>query len=99
MFQRFSSENRNAEKTRKNLIFQNLYRYTAAGVPLGSSRGLFFRNPELRKTHFSETVRKRKKLEISLYLSVLAQTQHLLIYGEPKKVTKHLQNVLRKESD
>ena len=47
------------EKPKQILIFQDLYRYSAAWVPLGSSRGLIFRNPELRKTHFFDKVRKR----------------------------------------
>ena len=53
-FLHFFSENIKWKKHRKNSDFQNTYWYTATGVPPGSSRVLFFRIPEIRKTHFSE---------------------------------------------
>ena len=65
-------------KTKKHLIFQNLYEYNAAWVTPGSSWGLFFRHPELRKVRFfQKKVRKHEKLEVSVYLQVLDQKQHL----------------------
>ena len=73
-------------KNLKNLIFQNLYRYTAAGVPLGSSRGLFFRNPKLRKTHFSEKMPKHEKTQnFTIPLSFSSKEASLNFWGAQKR--------------
>ena len=69
------------------------------GCLLGAPGGSFSGTPNFEKHVVPEKVRKHEKLEISLYLLVLAQKQHLRNSVGPKKVTKKLQNVLRKESD
>ena len=69
------------------------------GRLLGAPGGSFSGTPNVEKHTFPQKCENVKKLGISLYPCVLTQKQHLGTSGGPKKETKHLQNVLRKESD
>ena len=53
VFLRFHAKNANGKQNRKKRDLQNCYCDWTAWVTPGSSRGLFFQNSKIRKTHFS----------------------------------------------
>ena len=96
-FLRVSSEHRKLEKHQNNSAFRNTYWYTATGVPPGSSRVLFFRIPEIRKTHFSEKGPRSEKTRHFTISYGFSSKERSADFRPPRIFRKSLKNVSKSD--